>query len=67
MNANVDRIETGTDADRQPTDAPSVPGRRRIDVTDVDAATVQEYVRECVDRDEVSFEHRGARTYLLVE
>ena len=41
--------------------------RRRIDVTDMDADSLRRYVRECVDTDHVSLEHRGARTYLLVE
>ncbi|MFC7213229.1 hypothetical protein ACFQMM_07860 [Saliphagus sp. GCM10025308] len=39
---------------------------RRIDVTDLDAAGVEEFVRTSVDTDAVSLEHRGARTYLVV-
>ena len=51
------------------TDEPIVarPAPRRIDVSHLDAQGVQEYVRENVDTDYVSLEHRGARTYLLVE
>ena len=41
--------------------------RRRIDVTDMDARSVQEFARENVGTDRVSFEHRGARTFLVVE
>lgn len=51
-------------------DAPANPTRpttRRIDVTHLDAQGVQEYVRENVATDRVSLEHRGERTYLLVE
>ena len=39
---------------------------RRIDVTDMHAAGVQEYVRDRVRTDDVSLEHRGARTYLVI-
>ncbi|GAB3022561.1 hypothetical protein [Natronobiforma cellulositropha] len=42
-------------------------GRRRIDVTDVHAAGVAAYARECVGSTAVSLEHRGARTYLVVD
>lgn len=42
-------------------------GPRRIDVTDLDARGVEEFVRTSIDTDEVSLEHRGARTYLVVE
>ncbi|SEP61484.1 hypothetical protein [Natrinema salaciae] len=41
--------------------------RRRIDVTDVHTAGIDEYVRANVDTDAVSLEHRGGRTYLLLE
>lgn len=40
--------------------------RRRIDVTDMHAAGVQEYVRDSVTTDRVSFEHRAGRTYLVL-
>ena len=39
---------------------------RRIDVSDLDTRSVQEFVRSSVDSDEVSLEHRGSRTYLVV-
>lgn len=41
--------------------------RRRIDVSDVPTADIREFVRSNVDTDAVSLEHRGSRTYLLVE
>lgn len=41
--------------------------RRRFDVTDMDARGVQRFARENVGTDRVSLEHRGARTYLVVE
>lgn len=41
--------------------------RRRIDVSDLDAIGVDTFVRERVGTDRVSLEHRGSRTYLLVE
>ncbi|MCU4972893.1 hypothetical protein OB955_09075 [Halobacteria archaeon AArc-m2/3/4] len=41
--------------------------RRRIDVTDMHAAGVQEYVRDSVTTDRVSLEHRAGRTYLVLE
>lgn len=43
------------------------PERRRIDVTDLHAAGIEEFVRSNVDTDYVSLEHRGARTYLVLE
>ncbi|MCU4926301.1 hypothetical protein OB905_09945 [Halobacteria archaeon AArc-dxtr1] len=51
------------------TATPEKPGdqRRRIDVTELDATDVQEFVRTNVGTDRVSLEHRGARTYLVVE
>jgi len=39
---------------------------RRIDVSDLDARTVQEFVRSSVTTEAVSFEHRGSKTYLVV-
>lgn len=41
--------------------------RRRIDVTDLDARGVREFVRDGVETDRVSLEHRGGRTFLVVE
>jgi hypothetical protein len=42
--------------------------RRRIDVTDLSADTVDAYVRaQAMDAVELSLERRGARTYLVVE
>lgn len=41
--------------------------RRRIDVTDLDAASLEEFVEENVGTDLVSLEHRVARTYLVLE
>lgn len=41
--------------------------RRRFDVTNMDAAGVQRFARENVGTDRVSLEHRGSRTYLVVE
>ncbi|QLG48434.1 hypothetical protein [Natrinema halophilum] len=41
--------------------------QRRIDVTDVHAAGIDEFVRSNVETDAVSLEHRGGRTYLLLE
>lgn len=41
--------------------------RRWIEVTDMDARSVQRYVRHNVETDQVSLEHRGARTYLVVQ
>ncbi|MFC4543172.1 hypothetical protein ACFO5R_14675 [Halosolutus amylolyticus] len=41
--------------------------RRRIDVTDLHAAGIDSFVRSNVETDRVSLEHRGARTYLVIE
>ncbi|WP_226480032.1 hypothetical protein [Natrinema amylolyticum] len=41
--------------------------RRRIDVSDLHAAGIGEFVRSNVETDAVSLEHRGGRTYLLLE
>ncbi|WP_226038931.1 hypothetical protein [Natrinema sp. DC36] len=40
---------------------------QRIDVTDLHAAGIDEYVRTNVETDDVSLEHRGSRTYLRLE
>ncbi|RQG86991.1 hypothetical protein EA462_15200 [Natrarchaeobius halalkaliphilus] len=41
--------------------------RERIDVTDLRAAGIEEFVRSSVETDAVSLENRGARTYLVLE
>ena len=41
--------------------------RRRIDVSDLDASSVTEFVRSNVETDRVCIEHRGGQTYLIVE
>lgn len=41
--------------------------RRRIDVTDLHAAGIEEFVESSVDTDDVSLEHRAGRTYLVLE
>ncbi|WP_290819032.1 hypothetical protein [Halovivax sp.] len=41
--------------------------RRRIDVTDLDAAGLEEFVEENVGTHLVSLEHRAGRTYLVLE
>ena len=61
MTLIVDRIE-GESVQSTPK-----PSRRRIDVSELDATGVREFVRDSVGTDRVSLEHRGARTYLLVE
>lgn len=40
---------------------------QRIDITDLHAAGIDEYVRANVETDDVSLEHRGSRTYLRLE
>jgi hypothetical protein len=50
------------DRDRRPAEQ-----RQRIDVSDVHTAEMDEFVRSNVDTDAVSLEHRGGRTYLLIE
>ncbi|SFS47464.1 hypothetical protein [Halostagnicola kamekurae] len=41
--------------------------RPRIDVSDLQAKGVEEFVRTNVGTDRVSLEHRGSHTYLLLE
>ncbi len=60
MNVQIDRSE-------QPACEPRVTSTRRIDVTDLDAKGVEEFVRHSIDTDAVSLEHRGSRTYLLID
>ena len=52
-----DRTEVGMDISSQ---------RPRIDVTEMNASEVQRYVESNVATDSVSFEHRGARTFLIL-
>ncbi|WP_254524622.1 hypothetical protein [Natrinema caseinilyticum] len=59
-----DRRETGASADRR---TGSGDRYRRIDVTDLHAAGIDDFVRSNVETDAVSLEHRGGRTYLLLE
>lgn len=64
-----DRAERSEADDAAVTAAADPTGRqrRRIDVTDLRAAGLEEFVRTNVDTDAVSLEHRGGRTYLLLE
>lgn len=39
---------------------------RRIDVSDLDARALTEFVDSSVETDDVSLEHRGSRTFLVV-
>lgn len=64
MTLIVDRSETRTD--RTATLEP-MPERRRIDVTDLRAAGIESFVESNVDTEFVSLEHRGGRTYLVLE
>ena len=63
MHAELNRLED----DREGHVGKEVLTRRRIDVTDMDAASLRRYVSEQIDTDHVSLEHRGSHTYLLVE
>ncbi len=59
-----------TASDRQSSERPQIrehDGRRRIDVTDLQTAGLDAFVRSNVETDRVSLEHRGARTYLVLE
>lgn len=56
-----------TDGHEGPTTLEPEPQRRRIDVTDLHTAGIEEFVRSNVDTDYVSLEHRGGRTYLVLE
>lgn len=72
MQLTVERTDDRTErseADTAVTAAADPAGRqrRRIDVTDRRAAGLEEFVRTNVDTDAVSLEHRGGRTYLLLE
>ena len=61
-----DRSER-TDRRGEATPLEPEPGRRRIDVTDLHAGGIEEFVRSNVDTEDVSLEHRGGRTYLVLE
>jgi hypothetical protein len=51
-----------------PNDTRELRTRRRIEITELPADTVDDYLREqAVDAVECSLERRGARTYLVVE
>lgn len=41
--------------------------RRRIDVTELDVSSLETFVEENVGTHLVSLEHRGGRTYLVLE
>ncbi|RQH01436.1 hypothetical protein [Natrarchaeobius oligotrophus] len=63
-------VDRSADHDRTGEDGPNAaetPERKRIDVTDLHAAGVEEFVRSSVDTDAVSLENRGARTYLVLD
>lgn len=63
MNQLVERFD-----DEQPDREPVTESDRpRIDVSDLQAKGVEEFVRTNVGTDRVSLEHRGSHTYLLVE
>ncbi|SFB87271.1 hypothetical protein SAMN05444422_102501 [Halobiforma haloterrestris] len=65
----VDATGDPNAADDRPADVDgnADPDRRRIDVTDLRADGIEEFVAESVDTDRVSLEHRGHRTYLVLE
>lgn len=64
MTLIVDRMET---EDEQGESGIVETERQRIDVTDLRADGISEFVDANVDTDSVSLEHRGARTYLVLE
>lgn len=70
VDATADRIESTAqsteDGDRGDSTS-KARERRRIDVTDLRADGIEEFVESNVDTDRVSLEHCGARTYLVVE
>ncbi len=65
MTLIVDRTHEPT-GETEPTAAPTAE-RRRIEVTDLHAAGIEGFVDSSVDTDCVSLEHRGGRTYLVLE
>ena len=56
-----------TDRHEGPAALEAEPDRKRIDVTDLHADGIDEFVRSNVDTDCVSLEHRGSRTFLVIE
>ncbi|WP_306052819.1 hypothetical protein [Natronococcus wangiae] len=68
MTIIVDRTEDRSDRDESmEAGSTATSERRRIDVTDLHADGISEFVDANVDTDDVSLEHRGARTYLVLE
>ena len=65
MTLIVDRTNAPI-GENEPT-AELVEERRRIDVTELHAAGIEGFVDSSVDTDCVSLEHRGGRTYLVIE
>ncbi|MDF9744202.1 hypothetical protein [Natrinema salsiterrestre] len=66
----TEHTENGTRREPQSSDdrdARTADQRRRIDVSDVHTTEIREYVRSNLETDAVSLEHRGGRTYLLIE
>ncbi len=55
------------DDDRRAREPAVEPDRPRIDVSDLRAKGVEEFVQTNVETDRVSLEHRGSHTYLVVE
>ncbi|TYL36043.1 hypothetical protein CV102_24660 [Natronococcus pandeyae] len=68
MTLIVDRMEDRNEREESTETGPTATSeRRRIDVTDLHADGISEFVDANVDTDAVSLEHRGARTYLVLE
>ncbi|MXV61970.1 hypothetical protein GS429_07845 [Natronorubrum sp. JWXQ-INN-674] len=63
----VDRTDDRSTQTDRPEPLDSEPRRQRIDVTDLHADGIEEFVHSNVDTDYVSLEHRGGRTYLVIE
>ena len=77
MSTHATVLETESPARRTTTEEPADAAtferrvarteRRRIDVSDLNAASLVEFVDENVGTHLVSLEHRGGRTYLVLE
>ncbi|AXR77281.1 hypothetical protein [Natrarchaeobaculum sulfurireducens] len=65
MTLIVDRTNASI-GENEPTAEP-VEERRRIEVTELHTAGIEGFVDSSVDTDCVSLEHRGGRTYLVLE
>lgn len=65
VDATDDRSDAADRTDSTP--EPAAREQRRIDVTDLPADGIEEFVAANVDTDRVSLEHCGARTYLVLE